>query len=109
MINWIKRKIEENRQAEQAAARAAQLKAAQLRAEKEKELRELRLITIQNKMYLTSSINVYTSNVNNIKGRNGAETKRRKEFLTQKIKWMTEKLEEETSMVSYYDQQLAVL
>jgi hypothetical protein len=109
MINWIKGKIEDRKRADHAAAKARLDRQIQLRAKQKEELKELRLITIQNRMYLTSSINVYTSVVNSIKGRNGAETKRRKEFMNKRIQWMTVKLEEETAMISYYDQRLSAL
>jgi hypothetical protein len=66
------------------------------------EYKALYTISIQNTTYLRSSINVHRSSLVNIKERNGAETKKKKEFMKRQIEWLERKLEEETAMVSHY-------
>lgn len=67
------------------------------------ELKALRLITINNAMYIRSSINVLNSAVNHAKGSNAAETKKKREFLRNRLDWLKLKQVEEEDMILYYD------
>jgi hypothetical protein len=102
MIQWITDKIEK-RKADEIAAQKSKRNAEVLRlAAIKSENIEDYTQSLRNTMYLRSSINVTRSNVHNVKGRSGAETKQKKEFLRGRIKWMERKLIEELEMVELF-------
>lgn len=102
MIQWITNRIDKRKAEELAIAQAEYDAEVKRRADEKAENIANYTQSIKNTMYLQSCINVYTSNVNNVKGKSGADTKRKKDFLRSKIEWMKKKLIEETYMVEYY-------
>jgi len=102
MINWFIKRIEKRE--------ANRLAKAQ--AEHEDYIRYLNHVksenladytqSLKNSMYIRSSISVITSNIHSVKGRDGAETKRKKEFLRTRLKWLSNKLIEEEYMTKHY-------
>ncbi len=102
MIKWLKDRKEKREAAELAIAQAeydAEVKRlAEIKAGNLADYTQ----SIKNAMYLQSSINVTTSIVNTAKGKDAAETRRKRDFLRGRIKWMERKLIEETAMVTYY-------
>jgi hypothetical protein len=102
MINWFIKRMEK-READELAKAQAEYDAhvESINYIKSENLANYTQ-SINNSRYIRSSINVLTSNVHSVKGRDGAETKRKKEFLRGRIKWLSSKLIEEESMVEYY-------
>ena len=102
MIRWIKKIINKRKADNLARIQAdydAHIKAINyIKSENLADYTQ----SIKNSMYIRSSINVTTSVIHSIKGRNGAETKRRKAFLQNRIDWLSSKLIEEEYMVNYY-------
>jgi hypothetical protein len=108
MINWF-RERRKKREAEELAIAQAEYDAEFERSSKVKAENTADYTqSIKNAMYLRSSINVTTSIVNNVKGRSGAETKNKKIFLRNRIKWMEKKLIEENGMVEFYGSLIGV-
>ena len=103
MINWFNKIQEQRREVEQRRVEARRQHDIELRKAKLQEIRELRLITINNVRYITGYLNVLHSVVNCMKGNSMAETKRKREWARKKISWLEGKLEEEKAMVDYWD------
>lgn len=112
--NWINNQIKKHKeevarykkQKEQYQKHLEQRKLDQVQKQKD-ELIDLRLITIKNVSYIKSYLNVLNSNIKTSKGNNAAETKRKREWIRNKINWLENKLVEEEGMVTYYDSVLS--
>jgi hypothetical protein len=103
MIKLIKTYLNNRAEAEQDRIDQRRARAAKAKANLIKELKALRLITINNARYIRSSINVLNGAVNHAKGSNAAETKRKREFLRIRLEWLKVKQSEEESMIIHYD------
>lgn len=103
MIKFIKTYLNNRAEAEQDQIDQRRARTARAKANWIKELKALRLITINNARYIRSSINVLNGVVNHAKGSNATETKRKREFLVTRLEWLKVKQEEEESMILYYD------
>ena len=103
MIGWFSKIQEERREAEQLKAKARRQRDRDLHKAVLQEIKELRLITINNVRYITGYLNVLHSVVNSMKGNSLAETKRKREWARKKITWLEGKLEEEKVMLDYWD------
>ena len=95
MINWITNIIERQQERKLAILQSEYDEEYRKRAEHKSDIQALRLISINNIRYIRSSINVLTSTLHSIKGNNGAETRKRREFTRKRIDWLTNKLPEE--------------
>lgn len=107
MIKFIKTYLDNKAGAEQERIDQIKIRTVKAKANWIKELRVLRLITINNARYIRSSINVLNGVVNHATGSNATETKRKKEFLRTRLEWLKVKQIEEESMVLYYDSLLS--
>jgi len=103
MIKFIKTYLDNRAEAEQDRIDQRRARTTKAKANWIKELKSLRLITINNARYIRSSINVLNGVVNHAKGSNAAETKRRREFLLNRLEWLKVKQSEEESMIIHYN------
>jgi len=103
MIKFIKTYMKKKEAEAQAQAEADRDRKLLAKKNWIKEIKALRLITINNARYIRSSINVLNGAVNHAKGSNAAETKRKREFLRTRLNWLKGKQSEEESMIIYYD------
>jgi hypothetical protein len=109
MINWFNKIQEQRREVEQRRVEARRQNDMKLRKARLQEIRELRLITINNVRYITGYLNILHSVVNCVKGSSIAETKRKRDGARKKISWLEDKLEEEKAMVDYWNKRVKKL
>ena len=103
MIKFITTYLEKRAKAKQDQIAKAKANFEKRKANWIKEVKALRLITIKNVSYIKSSINTIKGIVNHAKGSNAAETKRKREFLRNKLAWFKIKLSEEEGMIIHYN------
>lgn len=102
MINWIKRMWAERQARLAEEARLAAL-AEEKRIEAERKANtELFTISLGNVRYLNGVINVTSAMVNQVKGKTGPETRKRREDMRRQIEWYERKLWEEKGMTEYF-------
>ena len=109
MISWFNKIQEQRREVEQRKARAQRQRDIELRKAQLQEIKELRLITINNVRYISGYLSTLHSVVNCVKGGSIAETKRKRDGARKKISWLEGKLEEEKAMVDYWDRRVKKL
>jgi len=106
MLKWIKDIIESKQEQERLADQAKEVLVQQANKEKLTELIDLKRITITNARYLRSYLNVLRSVSFTTKGASAAETRKKRQWAKDKIKWVETKLKEEEAMEIYFSQQV---
>ena len=106
LLNWINDIADSYREQQRLNAEAKRRMQEKARKEREKELIELRLITINNVRYLRSYISTLRSMSNTIKGASAAETRKKRDWAKSQVKWLETKLKEEQYMEVYWNQKI---
>jgi len=103
VIKFIKTYLDQKSEAKQVELVNAKAREIKVKANWIKEIKDLRLITINNVRYINSSINTISGVINHAKGANAADTNRKRKFLRNRLAWLTVKQSEEEGMTIYYD------
>ena len=109
MIKWFNKIQQERREAERRREISRQEELKRKRTAQIREVKALRLITINNVRYINSYLNTLHSVVNCMKGNSIAETKRKREWARKKIQWLESKLPEEQGMILHWEKTLEKL